>query len=185
MRKIFKVIGLMGLLLATNGCSVIDALEERATKNKSERAFDSMCNRYDLAICGDDVPVIEYSYADIDDVIMYSYNKFYSDSEYVYKYDSGEKYDYMFVDENNEMHGDCEDWVITFIEDCIRNGLFKRGEVEWVFGELGGNGHAWAIVTKDGEQYLFDNGFKTGIELATAYGSDQLDYEEMFVVYQY
>ena len=157
-------------IFAMNGCTIVDYFEEKY----SEKEFKSLCNRYELAICNE-VTIPNYNNADEYEIKAVVY-----DSPFEYKKDDGEQYDYLSGD---ILKGDCEDWTITFIENNLRLGNFKRGQVEWIYGELNGIGHAWTIVQINEEDILFDNGYTFGVKLDKAYG--ELGYKEKHIIYNY
>lgn len=165
-----KILLAITLALTLNGCDIETFFKKIHVKEE----FKSLCNRYELAICGEK-KIPEYNNADIYEVEAVSYDIIF---EYVREKD--DKYDYM---ESAPHRGDCEDWTITFIENNLRLGNFDRGEVKWISGKLNGNGHAWTLVTKNGKTILFDNGYTYGIPKDVAY--NERGYNQMITVYSY
>lgn len=158
------------LTLTLSGCQ----LEDYFTKKQAKEEFKSLCDRYTLAMCSELV-IPEYNNADMYEVRAVSY-----DIHFEYESDNGDKYDYL---ESAPHRGDCEDWTITFIENNLRLGNFKKGQVKWVFGTQDGSYHAWTLVIFEDEEYLFDNGYQRGTNKEKAY--EERNYKSMFTLFSY
>jgi len=156
---------LLIMLLFLNGCS----LDEYFTKKKARGEFNSMCHRYELIICEDDVNQLPY---DEGNYYAYLFN-------FKYKKDNSDSYDYLTPDDEGITRGDCEDFAITFLENSIRNGSVKKGTAELILGKLNGVYHTWLII--DGE--LFDTQYLVGIEIDIAYMDNK--YERLSSLYRY
>lgn len=165
-----KIILFCITLLVFTGCGT--------DKTVAEDAFNTMCKHDELAICGDKQG-LPYEYTTIEEIQEYAEVLF--DNNYVYKYDPDDgkdHYNYMY---GSPMQGDCEDVVITLLEDLIMLGMINKGEAKWIFGTfVSKDGHAWLEITKNGETYVFDQGYKTGISKSRAG-----NHKEEFVVYNY
>ena len=155
------ILGTIALLI--NGC------KEKQCYSVIEDEVDKMCSSYDLFICGDiDKP-------------QYSYTHFYDIREYVesikYQYVSDpcpESYDYMLGDYKR---GDCEDYVITLMEDLFMLGMIDNAK--WYYGTYDGDiYHAWLIVNIDGIDYIFDSYYPKGL----LYSSVKHKYNEIKIV---
>ncbi len=151
---------ILSLLLA--GCSI----EDHYTKNKADKAFDSMCERQTLYICGDDVKINHYNTSGVK--ALYNFE---------YLADGKDIYTYIYSDDEGIYRGDCEDYVITFIEDNIVGGYIDNAK--WVIGEFEGRTHAWAIV----DDNLYDTAFITGIPSEIAYS--KFNYKRIGTVYEW
>ena len=175
------------LAIGLTGCSVVDDIQDYYTEEKAEDAFKELCSREELVICGNEVFISPDSNATIPDIIENTLEFFNEGVTYLYEDDNvqygRDYYAYMYFRDNGIRYGDCEDFTITFLEDNIRNGNIQKGEAEWVIGEYGGETHAWSVITKDEEVYLFDNIFPQGILISKAYTDEP--YEEMAVIYRY
>lgn len=135
-----------------------------------------MCSDYDLYICGDFKPPT-YVNATMDDIQEYSEGLFLG--KYVYKKDTVEEgYDYM---SGSPLQGDCDDVVITLLEDLISVGYVDNGQAVWTFGVIDGERHAWLLITKEEETYVFDTYHLYG----APYDDVKHMYKEEFVVYRY
>mgnify|MGYP000085247316 CR=1 FL=1 len=172
-----KYIFILSYILFISGCG---------TEDNAHNRFDSMCDRQDLYICGDDVEIQSYSNGDIQDLVIYTKDKL-NYQEYKYVLDSklygvDDYYAYMTYDDGM-LYGDCEDYSITFAEDNIVNGNIDKGELSIMFGKNNGIYHSWVIIEKDGKQYLFDTNFRYGKMLGYVY--DNYDYSYMFTLYKY
>lgn len=148
-------------------------------KQVSKDAFRVMCANDELAICGDKQG-LPYTYTPIEEIQEYAEVLF--DDNYVYKYDPSSNgidyYNYMY---GSPMEGDCEDVVITLLEDLIMLGMVDKGEAKWIAGTYNNSSkHAWLEITKDGVTYLFDTSHLAGIERSS---TDK--YRNEFVVYSY
>lgn len=157
------------LALLFSGCSLSD-------KDFSERNFNKMCSKYELVICGDLESDI-YTTTSMNDIQNYLSANFHEGTDYIYKADDGESYDYMY---DYPMRGDCEDLVITILEDLAMLGMIDKGEARWVFGEREVF-HAWLLITKNDKTFLFDTAYTKGIDLSLV----ENYYIEMFTVYEY
>ena len=133
-----------------SGCSV-ENIEEEFNNYNAKKEWNTMCNKYQLYICGDDIPLGHKENPTIEDVISYNWGNF------VYKKDDKNNYDYLGRDPNKLMEGDCEDFAITFTENNLREGNIEPHEIKIEFGKMGdGDYHVWVIVTKNETEYIFD-----------------------------
>ena len=147
-----------------------------SSKQISSGAFDEMCVNYELHICGDLKPP-PYQEPNIQDIISYAEGLF--TDNYIYQKDSEtESYDYM---SDSPMRGDCDDLVITLLEDLISIGYVDNGQAKWVFGVINGERHAWLLITKEEETYIFD----TYNPFGNKYTNVSNNYKEEFLVYRY
>ncbi len=156
-----KQILLILSILILNGCST----EEQATKSNAKSEFQSMCDRYELAICGDDVEVLTY-----DSSTSYGYLW-----EFEYVSDKTDSYDYL----TEPYRGDCEDFAITFLENSIRKGAVEDGTAELILGKVDGKYHTWLIIGDE----LFDTQYRIGIEVDIAYANNE--YKRLSSLYRY
>jgi hypothetical protein len=184
-----------------NGCSLIENIDEKASKNIAKKEFINLCNREDLLICGSSAKTINLGeYFDI----KYEYSEYIDQNDlrpifsifsyvlenlvgeyYQYKEDTqkNESYNYMFPDENGQRHGDCEDFVITLLEDNIENGNIQKGEAKWIFGKVNGDYHSWAIIKKNNKEFIFDTYYRIGEKLNVAYNEN--NYKQLLVLFSY
>lgn len=153
-----------------SGCS----LEQWLEKEHAEKEFKSMCNRYDLAICGD-IDIVETDQTNSDGIYSVIH-----EMQYRYKKDDGDTFDYL---EDKPALGDCEDYVITLIENNLRECNLKKNSTRWVFGTVDGTKHSWALIEIDGDTYLFDSSYIGGIKKEYAYNFHVFD--EWFTIYSY
>lgn len=177
MKKIFSA---LFMILLLNGCTVIEKIEESLSDNNAESEWSSMCHRYDLFVCGDDIQTRYKATVGIEEVILFNYGIF------EYKKDNSDEYDYLTADSNSMMYGDCEDFAITFMENNIVEGNLREGEGRIVFGRLkNGDYHMWAIVTKNGTEYIFDTNGHYGDLLQDAYSNEVFGYRELATLYNF
>jgi len=154
-----KYLILTALLLV--GCG-----SEQTVQQTSTKAFNDMCQREELFICGDDIPKDDYNGANIYDLMLYSYDEM---DQYTYVSEDVNSYDYM---QPGIRGGDCDDFAITFMEDNIINGNLKAAQL--VVGWYINGWHMWVQVGN----VIFDSDHK--------YGTNVLDdYEPDFILYEY
>jgi len=133
-----------------SGCSV-ENIEEDLSGYDAKAEWNIMCNKYELYICGDNIPLDDKENPTIEDIISYKWGNF------VYKKDDKNDYDYLGRDPDKLMEGDCEDFAITFTENNLREGNIKPHEIKIEFGKMDDGGyHVWVIVTKNETEYIFD-----------------------------
>lgn len=179
MRKIKTFLAIGFLVLNINGCSVDEITEDFSDIN-AEKEWMVMCNQYTLFVCGDNVSLKDKPAVDIEEVISYDYGI------NVYKEDDTDHYDYLGSGVNTVLEGDCEDFAITFVENNLREGNIKPGEVKILFGRLkSGSYHVWAVVKKNGEEHIFDTNGYYGEPLEEAYANMELEYRELKILYRY
>ena len=156
----FMILGTIALLI--NGC------KEKQCYSVIEDEVDKMCSNYDLYICGDiDKP--QYSYTSFEDIQEYV-----AGINYTYVSDPcPESYDYMLGDYKR---GDCEDYVITLMEDLFMLGYINNGI--WYYGQYKDIYHAWLVVKIDGIDYIFD----TYCRLGRPYNEVKHLYDEIRIV---
>lgn len=127
----------------------------------SASKWNAMCSNQELLVCGDNLPISNSAY----EIERPSgWWRIEDDPDDIYKYSE--------LQEDNTRHGDCEDFVITLIEDNLRSGVLQAGDgdAEIILGKApNGTGHAWAIIKKENEygeivEFFYDIGYKTGIE---------------------
>lgn len=153
-------------IFTLNGCST--------NKSISEDAFKVMCSEYELAIC-DDFEGDDYHERSIEDIQAYA--KYLFQFKYVYTSDPDDgkdHYDYM---DDYPMKGDCEDLVITFLENLVVHGMVN--DTEWVFGTVNGITHAWLLITVNEDTYLFDTYNRYGVNILSTTG-----YAKEFTIYK-
>ncbi len=158
MKKLSILLSFM-LLLNLVACGVTEKID----KDAREDELAKMCSYETMIICGDDLPI------DGNGSIIFL-------TSFIGTPDIKDSYIFM----RDPMRGDCEDFVITFIELNIRGGYLKPGEVRWVSGTLNGENHAWAIIKN---KYIFDSYHEQGELLEVAYSHYQ--YISRFTIYSY
>ena len=167
-----KLLLSLTLIFILNGCALETFIEKQVAKHELKDLCDNSSN---LAICWER-KIPDYNGAQFDDLSALN-------NSTIFEYEADgilEDYDYL----TGPIHkGDCDDWVVTFIEDNLRAGNLQRNSVEWIFGEYKNEGHSWVLVTINNETYLFDNMKTRGIEFTIAYS--KLNYKEKFIVYKY
>lgn len=166
-----KIIIASIIMLLLVGCST--------NKSVSKNTFKVMCTNDELAICGDKQG-LPYMDTSIEEIQRYAYTLF--KDNYIYKHDPSsdgiDYYNYMY---DSPMEGDCDDVVVTLLEDLIILGMVDKGEAKWVFGIYKNSvNHAWLEITKNGITYIFDTDHLTGIEKTKTNR-----YEQEFIVYNY
>ncbi len=159
MKPLSKAVLLFIVLINLVACGVVESID----KDTREDRFKSMCNYETMIICGDDIPV------DGNGTMMLL-------DSFIGTPDIQDEYKFMRV----PMKGDCEDFVITFIELNIRSGYLQPGDARWVSGTLNGANHAWAIIKN---KYIFDTFHEEGELLEIAFKNFQ--YESRFTIYKY
>ena len=170
----------LGLISILNGCGDI---EDYFTKEKSKDALKDLCKRTsNLVVCNENAEPNSSNGLSMKELIEVTIDDF-GHGLYEYQSESSEYYKYMTPDEDGVMRGDCEDVVITFIQKEVMAGNIDKGEVKWVMGETLGETHAWAIVKKDGEEYVFDTVSWWGVPLQEAY--EKSNYKELRTVFSY
>lgn len=153
------------------GCSPVDS-----NKTVSSNAFDELCSKYELHICSDFEPPA-YQAPTIEDIKSFSIDLF--SGNYIYTKDTElESYDYM---SGNPLKGDCDDVVITLLEDLIEAGYVDNGQSKWMFGTVNGETHSWLLLTIDSMTYIFDTYHLFG----ALYSEVSEEYIEEFIVYRF
>jgi len=197
---------LLILVIFLNGCGPLEQIENKYSKVQAKKEFKKMCKRdsgQDLLICGskqktiykseysfleykypsdNDEYISQYQLEDVFAIFSYTLDTF-NATVFKYRSDKDDRYEYMLPNSQGLKKGDCEDYVITFIENCIEKGLIQRGEVKWVFGRADGVLHSWAIVTKNNKDFVFDTYYPFGISKELAYSN--ASYEKIFILYSY
>ena len=132
---------------------------------------DKMCDTYSLYICHDkEAP--EYTYTTYFEARSYA-----AGLDYKYTSDNGDSYDYMLGDLKL---GDCEDYVITLMEDFFMLGYIDNAI--WMYGQDKNNVyHAWLLIDFDGETYIFDTWHRLGVK----YADVRHDYHEIKIVMRF
>ena len=155
------------------GCSV----QKEYTQASAQSDMESLCNRYELAMCGD-IEIPEYTGAVLEEIIEVS-----ESYAFVYKADEENRFDYL---EGDIREGDCEDFAITFIEENLRIGNFKKGSVRMVVGKEGSERllHMWAEITLGDVVFVVDTIYSKGIEAEDAY-SGPFKYKKLYDVWRY
>jgi len=165
-----KSILIICLIMVLSGC--------QTSKDVSGDALAEMCNQYELAICGD-LQGDTYVDTSMEDIVLYTRNNF-SYNQYIYTsdiQDGKDYYDYMY---DTPMRGDCEDYVITLMENLILLGMIGNGQAKWVFGKVGDINHAWLLVKKGDDEFLFDTYNRYGINV-----NGVSNYSYIFTVYEF
>lgn len=165
----YILITLVSLLFTA--CSPVES-----SKTISGEAFDELCVKYDMHMCGDFEPV-PYQNPTIEEIKEYAEKLF--QGSYIYTKDVElEDYDYMTGD---PMRGDCDDVVVTLFEDLLSIGYLDNGQAKWVFGTVNDIYHAWLLITLEGETYIFDTFHLYGAK----YNEVPETYKKEFLVYRY
>ena len=160
---IFWLMSLGAVALLMNGC------KEEQCYSVIEDEVDKLCSKYDLYICGDiDKP--PYSVTTYEEIREYL-----SSNNYRYVSDTcPESYEYMAGDVKR---GDCEDYVITVMEDLLMLGYISNAR--WMYGKYDEHiYHAWLLVNIGSVTYVFDSYYPLG----RPYVEIKYMYNEMKVV---
>jgi len=161
----FKLL-LIPLLLIFTACSI---------ETLPERSFNTLCAQDSKLVICNEREVPEYTYTSMTLISIQS-----NLTPFIYTKDKGETYSYMT---GETYHGDCEDWVITFIENNLREGYLPKNSTQWMIGYKNKIGHAWALITLNNITILFDTFNPYGVEVTYAY--QNLGYAEVFAIYKY
>ena len=176
---------LLVLILFIVGCDQIDEIKENASTSKSYKGLKKLCkNDPKLVVCTSNIKR-DYLGSSIDDIFYYMKDES-KDGFGIYrpKDDINNEFFYMKRDENQYRYGDCEDYAISFIEDLVNKGLIENNSIQWMFGTVNGDYHAWIILSKNGKKYIFDTfKYHYGEELSIAYSEDKYLEIETMITY--
>ena len=165
------------------GCSPINDIEEKAESLDSKNKLKEFCKRESgLVVCNENKKTLEYKYLNLNEILEISIEDW-NNETYEYQKEDIDNYKFMKPEADGLMRGDCEDFVITYIQYGVMNGLFKKGSLKWFFGKANGDYHSWIIVKIEGIEYIFDTVSWYGKEIKAGYQEN--NYEELGVVFSY
>jgi predicted transglutaminase-like cysteine proteinase len=119
---------------------------------------------------------------DVENFVNYTLNEIIP-SKYVYKSDFADSYNYMYPDANGIKYGDCEDYVISFIEDNLQNqNINPTVIVMWKYRKVNGDYHAWVEIKGELNTYIFDTYYLYSYPKNKAY--IEKNYEELKEIYR-